>query len=101
MANVNVLEWGMHAAGTNLQFAARRLEDCYNVTIKKDDALVVTYSVADGSSVLEKSRMLRKQLERLGFTPTLATGDEPAFGGSIYWGPAQPLDSSLAEVLLS
>jgi hypothetical protein len=101
MATSNVFEWGMHAPGTSLQFAARRNENAYEVVIQHDETVVMTYRVPDGGTVLRKSQELRSQLQRLGYSPKPRALREPAFSGGPCWGPAQPLESSILQVLLS
>jgi hypothetical protein len=97
----HVLEWDMHAPGTSLHFAARRAADAYEVVINKDDAVLMTYDVADGGSLLRKSHEMRQQLQRLGYSTTPMPVRAPHASGGICWGPAQPLESSVMEILLS
>jgi hypothetical protein len=97
----HVLQWDMHAPGTRLHFAARRAADAYQVIINKDDAVLMTYDVADGGSLLRKSQEIREQLQRLGYSRTPTAVRAPHASGGICWGPAQPLESSIMSILLS
>jgi hypothetical protein len=101
MTAEHVLEWNMHAPGTSLHFTARRAADAYQVTINKDDAVLVTYDVADAGRLLQKSQELREQLQRLGYSRTPMPVRVPHASGGICWGPAQPLETSIVAVLLS
>jgi hypothetical protein len=100
MIPVNVLEWEMHARGTRLDFVARRFANAYEVVIRKDDHVVITEALHDMSAVLRKSLELRQQLQRLGYSGRPPAPREPQFAGGVSWGPAQSLDSSVAQALL-
>ena len=99
MNTAAVLEWELHGPGSHITFSASRDDDGYDLVMKRDDAVVLADVAADSDSLLQKSSRLRSHLQQLGYAAKPAATGEWQLAGGVCWGPAQPMDSSLLELL--
>lgn len=93
-----VLHWELYGGGTAITFVAERRDGGYALTLRRDDALVMTTVTRDVDSVFLKSADLRGALQDLGYAPP--SGGRPAsqLGGGVCWGPA-PIDAAVVSLI--
>jgi hypothetical protein len=99
MHSEHVLQWEMHAGGTYISFIAERSEQGYGLTVKRDDAVVMSDVARDGTVLFRKSQELRAALHEIGYTAKPPAVRTSQLLGGICWGPAAPLNLSIVNAL--
>lgn len=99
MRNDCVLQWEMHGADSFISFAAQRTEIGYGMVVRRDDALLISDTAADGAALLEKSQSLRAVLREMGFSPKPGAFRTAQLPGGLCWGPAAPLNAAVLQAL--
>jgi hypothetical protein len=92
-----VLHWELYGAGSQVTFCAERQDDAYALTLRRDDALIMTAVAQDTDTLFAKSASLRDALRGLGYMPS-SGGPASQLAGGVCWGP-EPFDIAVLRAV--